>query len=69
MPSDKSYWAIVHSGQVRNHGAFCIRSTRTEVMKEMAGPEEGYEKRWRKIKRWESRPRIVRVTVTWDEQK
>lgn len=62
MLSDKSYWAIVTV-----HGAFHISETRSEAIKKMVGSEGGYAKQWRKIKRWEIRPRVVRVVVTWEE--
>jgi hypothetical protein len=64
MPFDKDYWAIVTVC-----GAICISETRSEAIKKMVGPEVGYAKRWRKIKRWETRPRVVRIIVTWEEPK
>lgn len=64
MPSDKGYWGIVSDGYGFIHS---ISRTRTGSIKGFAGPEEGYAKRWRKIKRWEVRPHVVRVTVTWGE--
>jgi len=59
---DKDYWAVVADD---NDGAWNIRRTRTEVIKAMAGSEPGYEERWRRIKRWSTHPRVVRVTVGW----
>ena len=59
---DKDYWAVVADD---NDTAWDIGRTKTEVIKSIAGPEPDYQKRWRRIKKWTTHPRIVRVTVTW----
>jgi len=59
---DKDYWAVVADD---NDMAWNIRRTRTEVIKAFCGPEEGYQERWRRVRRWSTNPRIVRVTVSW----
>lgn len=59
---DRGYWAIVTDVGTMAHN---IRRTRTEVIQSFCGPEEGYQKRWRRVKRWKTHPRTVRVTVTW----
>lgn len=66
MPQDKNYWAVGYTGPTRtNDGVYYPRRTRTECMKAFCGPEEGYQKRWRRVKAWETKPRIVRVTISW----
>lgn len=59
---DQDYWAVVADD---NDMAWNIRRTRTEVIKAMAGAGPGYQQRWRRIKRWPTHPRIVRVRVSW----
>ena len=63
---DKGYWAMVADD---NDMAWNLRRTRTEVIKSTAGPEPGYQERWRRIKKWSTHPRIVRVRVSWDGPK
>ncbi len=67
MKYDKGYWAVVQTGP-STHGGFAwhVRRSKTETIKAFVGPEPGYEKRWRRVKRWSTRPRIVRVTVSWE---
>ncbi len=68
MPVDKGYWAIVQTEPASYGGfAFHIRRSQTESIKAMVGSEPGYEKRWRKVKKWGVRPRLVRVTVSWEK--
>ena len=59
---DKFYWAVVADD---NDMAWDIRRTRTKVIQAFAGRDPGYQMRWRRIKKWSTHPRIVRVTVTW----
>jgi hypothetical protein len=64
---DKDYWAIVPTSQAKYYYAIVIGRTRTEAIKEMVGGEGDYQKRWKRVKRWKTRPRIVRATVSWEE--
>jgi hypothetical protein len=60
---DREYWAVVTD---TNDWAWHIRRTKTEVIKACVGDEPGYQKRWRKMKKWSYHPRIVRVEVVWN---
>jgi len=57
-------WGIIALG---NPGyVWNITSSRTESIKAFVGSEEGYAKRWRKVKKWNTQPRVIPVSISWE---